>query len=72
MRACEIADMVSAIGDRRECRGIIFHAETGALLARRYHKFFNVNELDETLPGKTRYAAYGHAANRTIQLITAR
>ena len=33
---------------RRECRGLIFDAETGQLLARPYHKFFNVNELDET------------------------
>ena len=33
---------------RRECRGLIFHAETGKLLSRRFHKFFNVNELDET------------------------
>lgn len=33
---------------RRECRGIIFSAKTGKLLARRYGKFFNLNERDET------------------------
>lgn len=32
---------------RRECRGLIFEPE-GALINRRYHKFFNVNEKDET------------------------
>jgi RNA ligase len=33
---------------RRECRGITFSASTGEIIARPYHKFFNVNELDET------------------------
>ena len=32
---------------RRELRGIIF-AKDGSILARRLHKFFNVNERDET------------------------
>lgn len=32
----------------RECRGLIFSAASGALIARRYHKFFNLNERDET------------------------
>jgi RNA ligase len=32
---------------RRECRGIIFDAD-GAIMSRPYHKFFNVNERDET------------------------
>jgi RNA ligase len=32
----------------RECRGIIFHKETGKIISRRFHKFFNLNELDET------------------------
>jgi len=32
---------------RRECRGMIFDAN-GNIIARRYHKFFNVNERDET------------------------
>lgn len=31
-----------------ECRGIIFCEKTGQVLARRFHKFFNVNEQDET------------------------
>lgn len=33
---------------RRECRGIIFDNETGDILRRPYHKFFNVNERPET------------------------
>lgn len=33
---------------RRECRGIIYNKETGKIISRRYHKFFNLNELDET------------------------
>lgn len=31
----------------RECRGLIFD-EKGKVLSRRFHKFFNVNELAET------------------------
>ena len=31
----------------RECRGLVFN-EAGELINRRYHKFFNVNERDET------------------------
>ncbi|GAM23053.1 hypothetical protein SAMD00019534_062280 [Acytostelium subglobosum LB1] len=37
---------------RRECRGIIFDAATGKLLSRKFHKFFNVNELLETKADK--------------------
>lgn len=37
---------------RRECRGMIFCNETGRLLRRPYHKFFNVGEREETLPQK--------------------
>jgi T4 RnlA family RNA ligase len=33
---------------RRECRGIIFDKATGAIIRRPYHKFFNINERDET------------------------
>ncbi len=33
---------------RRECRGIIFDTATGEILRRPFHKFFNVNERDET------------------------
>jgi len=33
---------------RRECRGIIFDAETGDIIRRPFHKFFNVNERTET------------------------
>ena len=32
---------------RRECRGLVFDAN-GRVIARRLHKFFNVNERDET------------------------
>lgn len=35
---------------RRECRGLIFCAETGKILRRPFHKFFNVGERTETLP----------------------
>ena len=34
----------------RECRGITFCANTGVVLARKYHKFFNLGERPETLP----------------------
>lgn len=41
------ADMrIAAI--RRECRGIIFDSKSGAIIRRPFHKFFNVNERDET------------------------
>jgi len=33
---------------RRECRGITFCAETGKVVARKFHKFFNVGERAET------------------------
>lgn len=39
-------DKMAAI--RRECRGLIFDAKTGEVIARRYHKFFNMGEKAET------------------------
>ena len=33
---------------RRECRGMIFDSKTGDIIRRPFHKFFNVNERDET------------------------
>lgn len=33
---------------RRECRGLKFDIQTGQIIARPYHKFFNVNERTET------------------------
>lgn len=36
---------------RRECRGLIFDLD-GKIMSRRLHKFFNVNERDETLASK--------------------
>ena len=32
----------------RECRGLVFDKETGRVISRRYHKFFNLNEKPET------------------------
>lgn len=40
-------DFVSAAAIRRECRGLVFDLD-GNLINRRFHKFFNVNERDET------------------------
>ena len=37
---------------RRECRGIIFDSKTGVILRRPFHKFFNVNERQETQLGQ--------------------
>lgn len=34
---------------RRECRGLVFDSK-GKLIARRFHKFFNVGEKEETQP----------------------
>lgn len=34
---------------RRECRGITFCSDSGDVIARKYHKFFNLNEREETL-----------------------
>lgn len=36
---------------RRECRGILFNKD-GSIMMRRLHKFFNVNERDETQMGE--------------------
>jgi RNA ligase len=41
-----VVDSVDA-AIRRECRGLVFDLE-GNLINRRFHKFFNVNERDET------------------------
>jgi len=32
----------------RECRGLIFNTESGKPISRRYHKFFNLGEKEET------------------------
>jgi T4 RnlA family RNA ligase len=34
----------------RECRGITFRTSTGQVIARKYHKFFNLGERPETMP----------------------
>jgi RNA ligase len=36
----------------RECRGIVFNNKSGAVIGRPLHKFFNVNEREETLLSK--------------------
>jgi T4 RnlA family RNA ligase len=43
------ADRIKAI--RRECRGLLFYPD-GRIMGRRLHKFFNVNERDETQLGR--------------------
>jgi RNA ligase len=40
-------DSVNLAAIRRECRGILFYPD-GRIMSRRLHKFFNVNERDET------------------------
>lgn len=45
---CYALDAYGALAVRRECRGLLLHPVTGQVLARRFHKFFNVNELEET------------------------
>ena len=42
---------------RRECRGIIFDSKTGNIIRRPFHKFFNVNEREET---QERFINLGH------------
>lgn len=42
---------------RREARGLIFSSRTGQLLRRPYHKFFNLNERNETLAAKVDLSA---------------
>lgn len=34
---------------RRECRGLIFDKRSSTIMSRPFHKFFNVNEREETL-----------------------
>lgn len=42
-----VVDWESAV--QRECRGLIVSTHTGHVLARRYHKFFNINQNSECL-----------------------
>ena len=37
-------------GILRECRGLMFDSKSGEIIARRYHKFFNIGEKKETQP----------------------
>lgn len=39
------------VGILRECRGLIFDKETGLVIARRFHKFWNLNQRPETQVG---------------------
>ncbi len=43
----DIKDLDNLI--QRECRGLIISSTTGKVLARRFHKFFNIDEREETL-----------------------
>ena len=45
----DVTDVNDAI--RRECRGLLFYPD-GRIMSRRLHKFFNVNERDETAAHK--------------------
>ena len=42
---CDVHDAIASI--RRECRGLVFDLD-GKLINRRYHKFFNCQEREET------------------------
>lgn len=43
----------------RECRGLIVSTVTGCILARRFHKFFNINEKNfDSLPNTENFTAY--------------
>jgi RNA ligase len=44
-------DSVNLAAIRRECRGLLFYPN-GQIMSRRLHKFFNVNERDETAAHK--------------------
>lgn len=44
----------------RECRGITFCANTGVILSRKFHKFFNLGERPETLPANVDFSAPHH------------
>lgn len=41
---------------RRECRGLLFDKETGQIIRRPYHKFFNVNERSDSHQSKINFA----------------
>jgi RNA ligase len=45
----EKADHIAAV--LRECRGLTFRTDTGEIAVRKFQKFFNVNERDETQAG---------------------
>jgi RNA ligase len=40
---------------RREIRGLVFDSETGKLVSRTLHKFFNINEREETHESKIKF-----------------
>ena len=50
----ESAAQIAAL--RREARGLIFDEVTGRVIGRRFHKFFNLGERDETRPDKVDFA----------------
>ena len=60
---CPEAVNLAAI--RRECRGLIFCKETGKITRRPFHKFFNVNERDETQIGRLDFSL-PHSVNTKL------
>ena len=49
---------------RRECRGIIFDRATGNIIRRPFHKFFNLNEREETLASNIDLADFTHQEDK--------
>lgn len=49
---CETPEDRNTAIVRRECRGIIYDPDSGAIISRPYHKFHNCGERDETQPNR--------------------
>lgn len=48
----------------RECRGLVFDAGTGQVISRRYHKFFNLGEREETREDKIDWSKKFHVLEK--------
>eukprot|EP00306_Pavlova_sp_CCMP459_P012950 CAMPEP_0185188564 /NCGR_PEP_ID=MMETSP1140-20130426/5483_1 /TAXON_ID=298111 /ORGANISM="Pavlova sp., Strain CCMP459" /LENGTH=691 /DNA_ID=CAMNT_0027755073 /DNA_START=369 /DNA_END=2441 /DNA_ORIENTATION=- len=53
---------------RRECRGLLVSARTGRVLARRFHKFFNADEVEETTAWRLEDQLNSAGARATVSL----
>lgn len=53
-----VTDLATAM--RRECRGLVFDGYSGELISRPFHKFFNVNEKEETQEHLLEYVKEPH------------